>query len=690
MNGLLTELKRRHVVQVGIAYLVVAWGVAQVADLVLDNYGAPTWIMQVILAALGIGFPVALVLSWIFDLRWDGLHRESDIVSDIIVPEIPVQKVEHESIAVLPFVNMSSDPEQEYFSDGISEELLNLLARITELTVIARTSSFSFKGANKSIAEIGTILRVAYVLEGSVRKAGNRVRITAQLIETSNSSHLWSETYERDLDDIFAIQDEISAAIVRELKGLILGGQDIKAPHTKRTSNVDAYEHYLLGQHFLNKRTRDDINLGKAHFEKVLERDPSFAPAMVGLADAHLLLVRVSNGLTPPEEALEAATGLLDHALELQGDTAETYGVRSEYFRLAGDLEAALEQAEKAIALNPNYSRGYGVKAKALILMGDPDAPVLSTIRMAVERDPTSLVGLANLNLQYLDRLEFDRSEAILRQMVAIDPDERLISCCHADTMLYKGQYKAALELLLTDEMAFSDGIVTSNTQGVATDLGGGEVFETFNPAWALELYAWTGHLGDARRVGPSVAAADGAKEDEEVALAVALWQSIEGNHEVALSWLSSFDEADTDKWGAHFRHAPNYMGATLSLYLFRRLGKNTSARFYLGKFKELHSILESDPDGQRYSTDFVAAVIAAAEGDMSAAIDALEHQIERTMFQAAGFLNHPLFEDLVNEPRYRALLTRVEAHIARERAAAETAGLLPIPVELLARLKNN
>jgi len=239
--SLISELKRRHVVQVGIAYLVMAWGVAQVADLVLDNYGAATWIMQVILAALGIGFPVALVLSWIFDLRLDGLHRESDLVSGIIAPKIPTQKVEYESIAVLPFVNMSSDPEQEYFSDGISEELLNLLARIKELTVIARTSSFSFKGANKPISEIGTILGVAYILEGSVRKAGNRVRITAQLIETRNSSHLWSETYDRDLDDIFAIQDEISTAIVGELKGLILGGQDIKAPQTKRTSNIDAY-----------------------------------------------------------------------------------------------------------------------------------------------------------------------------------------------------------------------------------------------------------------------------------------------------------------------------------------------------------------------------------------------------------------------------------------------------------------
>ena len=297
--SLISELKRRHVMQVGIAYSVMAWGVAQVADLVLDNYGAATWMMQAILAALGIGFPVALVLSWIFDLRLDGLHRESDLVSGIIAPKIPTQKLEYESIAVLPFVNMSSDPEQEYFSDGISEELLNLLARIKELTVIARTSSFSFKGANKPISEIGTILGVAYILEGSVRKAGNRVRITAQLIETRNSSHLWSETYDRDLDDIFAIQDEISTAIVGELKGLILGGQDIKAPQTKRTSNIDAYEHYLLGQQFLNKRTRDDINRGKVHFEKALEGDPDFAPAMVGLADAHILLTNRGYGLTP-------------------------------------------------------------------------------------------------------------------------------------------------------------------------------------------------------------------------------------------------------------------------------------------------------------------------------------------------------------------------------------------------------
>jgi TolB-like protein len=379
----------------------MAWGVAQVADLVLDNYGAAPWVMQVILVALGIGFPVALVLSWIFDLRWDGLHRESDLVSGIIAPGIPTQKVDHESIAVLPFVNTSSDPEQEYFSDGISEELLNLLARIKELTVIARTSSFSFKGADKPISEIGTILGVAYVLEGSVRKAGNRLRITAQLIVTQTSHRLWS------------------------------------------------------------------------------------------------------------------------------------------------------------VWLNPNYSRGYRLKAMALIRLGDPEAPVLSTIRKAVERDPASLVGLANLHDEYLYRLEFDRSEALLRQMAAIDPDSQWISYSRAATMMYKGEDRAALELLLANEVAFSNGIITSYTQGVATDLGCGEVFEAFNPAWALELYAGTGRLEDARRVGPSVAAAEGAKEDVEVALAVALWQSIESNHEVALSWLSPFDEADPDKWGTHFRHAP-------------------------------------------------------------------------------------------------------------------------------------
>ncbi|HET6563930.1 MAG TPA: hypothetical protein VFG52_00845, partial [Xanthomonadales bacterium] len=269
----LEELKRRNVVRVGVVYLIAAWLLAQVADLMLENFNAPEWVIQSILVVLIIGFPIALIFAWAFELTPEGIKKEKDVDrSQSITPQtgrkldfmiigilaialayfiwesrfestesdmpatstvIPAQsgiqepsseaivasaespaiaaEASAKSIAVLPFVNMSSDPEQEYFSDGISEEILNSLAKVKELKVAGRTSSFAFKGENQDLRQVGETLGVANILEGSVRKSGNKVRITAQLIQVDDGFHLWSESYDRELTDVFAIQDEISS-----------------------------------------------------------------------------------------------------------------------------------------------------------------------------------------------------------------------------------------------------------------------------------------------------------------------------------------------------------------------------------------------------------------------------------------------------------------------------------------------
>ena len=262
--SIFNELKRRNVFKVGIAYVIVAWLVAQVLQLVFESFGTPDWAIKSVLVLLATGLPFALFFAWAFELTPDGLMREQDVDrSQPVAPqtgsklnlmitvvlvlalayfaydkfvlsgereaalvEAATQTVKEQivsadesaesgiSIAVLPFVNMSSDPEQEYFSDGISEELLNVLAKIDSLKVAARTSSFSFKGQNKPIGEIAQVLGVDHILEGSVRKSGKQIRITAQLIRVSDGFHMWSETYDRELVNIFAIQDEITEAIV--------------------------------------------------------------------------------------------------------------------------------------------------------------------------------------------------------------------------------------------------------------------------------------------------------------------------------------------------------------------------------------------------------------------------------------------------------------------------------------------
>ncbi|NNE04399.1 MAG: adenylyl cyclase, partial [Xanthomonadales bacterium] len=317
------ELKRRNVFKVGIAYAVVAWLILQVADVMIDNIGAPDWLFRAIVLVLALGFPLVLVFAWAFELTPEGIKREKDVDrSQSIAPQTgqklnyaimavmalalgyfiwdkfsasapePVasasdEQVIDKSIAVLPFVNMSADENNEYFSDGLSEELLNLLAKVDGLKVAARTSSFKFKNSDDDIADIGQKLNVATILEGSVRKHGNQARITAQLIKVDDGFHLWSETYDRNLDNIFQVQDEIARAIVDALK-LPLLGQDEQAVAASSASSFEAYDLYLLGRHHYRQVNEQGFKKAVEYFTRATDVDPDYAPAWSGLADAYL------------------------------------------------------------------------------------------------------------------------------------------------------------------------------------------------------------------------------------------------------------------------------------------------------------------------------------------------------------------------------------------------------------------
>ncbi|HLF31258.1 MAG TPA: hypothetical protein VI566_09585, partial [Xanthomonadales bacterium] len=332
----LSELKRRNVFRVGVAYAIAAWLLLQIADLLLDNTNAPSWVIQSLFVVVGIGFVFALIFSWIYELTPEGVVRESKVprddsvtahtarkldyvtialllgavtylVLDRFVLEPPVKAAapmtaesvaaetaagepaapmaEPNSIAVLPFSDLSEAGDQAYFSDGIAEELLNLLVRVDGLKVASRTSSFAYKDESRSIPEIAAELKVANILEGSVRKAGNRVRITAQLIDTRNDRHLWSETYDRDLVDIFAIQDEIATAIVSALKDQLGVQATADAIVVEAaTSNLDAYDLYLKGRTLFT--ARQDIAVAIQLFEQAIALDPNYARAWEGLAAA--------------------------------------------------------------------------------------------------------------------------------------------------------------------------------------------------------------------------------------------------------------------------------------------------------------------------------------------------------------------------------------------------------------------
>lgn len=379
------ELKRRNVFRTALAYTIVAWLIAQVTELAFDSFGTPDWAIKTVLFLLIIGFPLALLFAWAFEFTPDGLKREKDVNrSESITPQTgrkldysiiaalvlalgyfaadkflldPTWNVEelqttaNRSIAVLPFVNMSSDPEQEYFSDGIAEELLNLLSKIPGLQVSARSSSFQFKGENLDVIKIGQQLNTSLLLEGSVRKSGTNVRITAQLIDAGTGFQLWSDSYDREIEDVFAVQDEISAAIVDAMQEH-LGLQVESAPRVRAAENPAAHEAYLRGLYLVAQDTRTGRQGAVLEFERALSHDPDYAIAHAGLA-------MVIIGPFATAEIRARAALHIKRAMALDPELAEAYVARGLLLYIQINYEDALTSFRRAVQINPNYVIAY-------------------------------------------------------------------------------------------------------------------------------------------------------------------------------------------------------------------------------------------------------------------------------------------------------------------------------------------
>jgi TolB-like protein len=369
---------------VGLAYLAGVWLLLQVADTVLSNFDSPTWIIQALIFASALGFPVVLILAWLFELTPEGVVAEADLQAHKTVkftgrridfaiigllvlavgflvsgnllvdrPEIFADG-EQPSIAVLPFVNMSSDSEQEYFSDGISEELLNLLAQVPNFRVISRSSSFAFKGQAIDIPTVAEQLNVHHVLEGSVRKSGDYVRITVQLIDARSDTNLWSETYDRTLENIFAVQDEIAASVLEQLQITLLGA----SPH-RNEIETEAYTLLLRARYILNERLQESYPVADAALREALEIDPDFADAMIELG--RLRHSEGSRGIRPQEEGIRLASELMEEALNVEPDNGHAYawlGFLSR--RYDDDIAAAAKYTERALALDPTNTEILG------------------------------------------------------------------------------------------------------------------------------------------------------------------------------------------------------------------------------------------------------------------------------------------------------------------------------------------
>ena len=324
------------------------------------------------------------------------------------------------SIAVLPFGNLSADPENEYFSDGVTEEIINALSRVEGLHVAARTSSFAFKDRAAEVSEVGSTLNVATVLDGSVRTAGNRIRITTQLVNAADGYHLWSERYDREMGDVFAIQDEIARAIVNTLKVKLLGERD--APLVKEaTKNVEAYTHYLKGRYHWNKRTQAELLKGINHFDAAVDEDGTFALAYAGLADSHNILGFYD--FAPPREAFPRAKAAALKALEMDEGLAEAHAALAyELLYYDWDFVKAEQSLLRAMELNPSYAIAPHYHGNYLVAMGDFNEAD-SAFRRARKLDPLSLIIIAASGWAMYHARRHEEAVALLRGAIELNPD---------------------------------------------------------------------------------------------------------------------------------------------------------------------------------------------------------------------------------------------------------------------------
>ena len=402
--SLIAELQRRNVVRVGAAYVVTAWLIIQVVETIFPLYGFSDAAIRYVITGLGIGLIPVLILAWAFELTPEGIRRESDVdrvtarqpgatrnfdrgimvvlavsiayfAFDKFVlsdsreaaiaeaareagrSEAVIDAYGERSIAVLAFADMSPDGDQEYMSDGIAEEILNLLARVPDLRVISRSSAFAFKGKELSIPEIAARLNAAYILEGSVRKAGDEIRITAQLIEAGSDTHRWSETYDRKLENVFDIQDEIAAHVVEELKSALLGN----TPKSQRVDE-DTYTLVLRARYLWNRRAEGDEEQALELYQQAIAIDPDYAPAWTGLSVAYA--VAALKERMDKEEGLRLAREAVEKALQIDPDDAEARVRLGQALARDGNWPAAAEHFKQAYAAEPNSPLTLGIMAQ--------------------------------------------------------------------------------------------------------------------------------------------------------------------------------------------------------------------------------------------------------------------------------------------------------------------------------------
>ena len=442
MKSFFAELKRRNVYKVAVAYAVVGWLLMQVATQIFPFFDIPNWAVRLVVLLIIAGFPIALIIAWAFELTPEGLKlteageqrsaaRRGRVWIYVVIIAAAIslglfflgrssirnrvaaaKQLPAKSIAVLPFVDMSQAKDQEYFCDGISEEILDALAKVDGLRVVARTSSFSFKGKSADVGEVATKLNVANVLEGSLRRSGNHIRVTAQLI-AHDGFHLWSETYDRELQDVFAMQDEITRSIVDALKIKLA-----VAPAVSATQNPESHDLYLQGLYFVNKSDEQSLRKALGLFQRALDKDPSSSRAWTGIARAWDFL---ADAYVKPLDAYPQVKAAAAMAVSLDERNAEAHCWLGDAIHvLDWDLAGNEREVKRALEIDPNSGLAHIFAGFLRSYRGDWQGAVVEG-ESAVKQDPLSPSGVSFLVLPYLRTGRLNEALAAAHRISELD-----------------------------------------------------------------------------------------------------------------------------------------------------------------------------------------------------------------------------------------------------------------------------
>src|SRR5438874_87895 len=534
------ELKRRNVYKVAVAYVVVSWLLIQASSIFLPAFDAPPWVMKIFIIVVIFGFPVALIFSWAFEITPEGIKLESEIEPNKSIARRTGRKIvavtialavvaaslfayqvvrsrststpqntasaarteaatapPNKSIAVLPFDNLSRDPDNAYFCEGVQDEILTRLAKVADLKVISRTSTQHFKSTPDNLPQIAKQLGVAHILEGSVQKASDQVRVNVQLINALTDAHLWADTYDRKLTDIFAVESEIAKTIAETLQAKLTGSE--KSSIAKEpTVNPEAYELYLKGRFFWNKRTGDDLRKSIEYLKQAIAKDPGYALAYAALADSYGLL-RFYGGASPAESVVPAEAAA-KKALELDDSLAEAHASLGLIATEELEVNRGVNELERAIQLNPNYATAHHWLGLALATLRQSDRSI-GELKRALELDPLSMIINADLSIIYLYARRYDAAEAQARKTLEIDSRSFVAHYYLGEALQLTSRLKEAIP-------EFQKAVELNN--------------DSYSIAMLVQAYARNGQTEEARKLLAQLNEMAKSAEVPEYALAIA------------------------------------------------------------------------------------------------------------------------------------------------------------------------